>query len=368
MKITSTKENLLEGMQIVQAAVSTRTTLAILHNFLMEAADSRIKIVRTDLEMATTHYINAEVVEPGSVTIPAKEFTDILHLLPGDNEITIYSDSGNKVHIICGKSKFWLMGAPKEEYPLVPDMGKSDLIELPAALIQNMVQKTIFAASVQETRYVLNGILWMSGKEGLEMVATDGRRLALARSAETKAGKEFKIIVPTKVLHEFLRFLSINKPEEKEAVTIGIATNQIGFQMRQTTLISRLIEGNFPNYEQVIPSKRDIVFEIENGPLLEVTRRAALCAGDRGAVKYQMKTGVLAVTAVSPRMEFQDEIKTGYSGADFHVSFNPQYVIDVLKNMPAQKVAVGMTNSLNPVVLEPAGAADSRYVIMPVRS
>jgi DNA polymerase-3 subunit beta len=334
----------------------------------MEAADSKIKIVRTDLEMATTHFINAEVAEPGSITIPAKEFTDILHLLPGDTEISIHTDSNNKVHIICGKSKFWLAGAPKEEYPLIPDMGKSDMIELPATLIQDMVQKTIFAASTQETRYVLNGILWISGKDGFEMVATDGRRLAFARAKGIKTGKEFKIIVPTKILHEILRFLGINKPEEKETVSIGITTNQIGFQMRQTTLISRLIEGNFPNYEQVIPNKKDVSYELEVSPLLEVTRRAALCAGDRGSVKYQMKSGVFVVTATSPKMEFQDEIKTDYTGADFFVSFNPQYIIDVLKIISTSKVAVGMTNALNPVVLEPSGGADSKYVVMPVRS
>ena len=368
MKITSTKENLLEGMQIVQAAVSSRTTLSILHNFLMEAADSKIKIVRTDLEMATTHFINAEVTEPGSITIPAKEFTDILHLLPGDTEITINTDANNKIHILCGKSKFLLAGAPKEEYPLIPDMGKSDMIALPAETIQKMVQKTIFAASTQETRYVLNGILWISGKEGLEMVATDGRRLAFSRAKNVNPGKEFKIIVPTKILHELLRFLGNNKPDDKESISIGIATNQIGFQMRQTTFISRLIEGNFPNYEQVIPSKKDISYELEVSSLLEVTKRAALCAGDRGSVKYQMKSGIFVVTATSPKMEFQDEIKTDYTGADFHVAFNPQYIIDVLKNIATAKISVGMTNELNPVVLEPSGETDCKYVVMPVRS
>ncbi|MFA5161600.1 MAG: DNA polymerase III subunit beta [Elusimicrobiales bacterium] len=367
MKIVSNRESLLEGMQIIQSAVSSRTTLAILHNFLLEAAEGRIKIIRTDLEMATTHFLSAEVVEPGSITIPAKEFSDILHLLPQGAEIELSSDSNNRIRITCDKAKFQLSGAPKDEYPLVPDMSKSEMFEMPAAELRRLVQKTIFAVSNQETRYVLNGLLWKSSKDKFEVVATDGRRLAMCWRKGVSAGKEFKIIVPAKVLHELLRFLGLNEPSEKEMINVGIAANQIGFQMRQTTMISRLVEGNFPNYEQVIPGKKEISWEADAAPLLEVTKRAALCAGDRGSVKYEMKSGVLAVSAVSQKMEFQDEVKTAYSGADFHVSFTPQYIADVLKNMSAEKVAISMTNSSNPVLLEPAGETDCKYVVMPVR-
>ncbi|MFA6583393.1 MAG: DNA polymerase III subunit beta [Elusimicrobiaceae bacterium] len=367
MRINSTKENLLEGIQIIQASGTGRTTLPILHNFIMESAENKIKLVRTDLEMATTHYINAEVLEPGAITIPAKEFSDILHTLPGDIEITLYT-ADSKVHIECGKSKFWVMGTPKEEYPLIPEMDEKNIIEMNALEIQKMVQKTIFAASNQETRYVLNGILWVIGPEGFEMVATDGRRLALANNMEIKSAQEIKIIVPTKILNEILRFLSINKPEEKENIQVGIADNQIGFRMKNTTYISRLIEGSFPNYRQVIPATSDKKIVVSVKDLLAVTRRAALCAADRGgAVKYEIKEGAVVVSASSQKMEFSDEISAEFSGDGFTTSFNPQYVSDVLKNTKAEKITFAMTNSINPALLTPVGESDSKYVIMPVR-
>jgi len=369
MKINSTKENLMESLQIIQASVSPRTTLPILHNLLIEADSSKLKMVRTDLEMATTHYISAEVEEPGSITVPAKEFAEILHTLSEDHEVTIKTDPSNKVYIQSGKSKFWVMGTPKDEYPLIPDIGKTETFKIPAEVLQKMIFKTIFAASTQETRYVLNGTLWVSAKDKLEMVATDGRRLAVTKYSPIPGMKEFKIIVPTKILQEILRFLGINKPEKEETMLIGISSNQIGFQMRQTTFISRLIEGNFPNYEQVIPSKKDISFEAPAKELMAVTRRAALCTNDRGgAVKYQMKNGVLFVSAASQKMEFNDEISTGYKGQDFQTSFNPQYVIDVLKNMGTDVAVFGLTTAVNPVLIEPVGDKDCKYIIMPVRA
>lgn len=369
MKILSTKDNLLEGIQIVQASTSSRATLPILHNFLMEAENGKIKLVRTDLEMATTHYINADVAEPGAITVPAKDFSEILHNLPSDKDIEVRLDSSNKVHIHCGKSKFWVMGVPKEEYPVIPDIGSTDLFEAPAEVIQRMVQKTIFAASTQETRYVLNGVLWIGGKNGLEMVATDGRRLAIASNAEIKTPKDIKVIVPTKILQEFLRFLGINKPEKDEKVIIGVASNQIGFKMRTTTFISRIIEGNFPNYEQVIPSKKDVSFEADTKELLAVTKRAALCVSDRGgAVKYQLKAGSLLVSAASQKMEFEDEIPVSYKGSDFTTSFNPQYIIDVLKNIDTASASFGMTTAINPAIVEPTGQPGCKYIVMPVRA
>jgi len=369
MKINSSKENLMEGIQVIQASVSPRTTLPILHNFLMEAAESKIKLVRTDLELATTHYVNAEVVEPGSITVPAKEFSDILHTLSNDQEITITTDESNKVHIKSGKSKFWIMGAPKDEYPIIPDMEKENVVAVPAESVQRMIQKTIFAASAQETRYVLNGVQWVCGPKGFELVATDGRRLAVASQEAIAGAKDFKIIVPSKILNELTRFLNSEKPAEGATIDVGVSTNQIGFRINQTTFISRLIEGNFPNYEQVIPAKVDITFEADTKELLAVTRRAALCTSDRGgAVKYQMTAGTLMVSASSQKMEFNDEIHTEYSGNDFHVAFNPQYVIDVLKNISTDRVSFGLTNAVNPVLVEPVGEKGCRYVVMPVRS
>jgi len=369
MKINSNKENLLEGIQIIQSSLSGRTTLPILHNFLAETDNGKLKLVKTDLEMATTHFINADIAEPGSVTIPLKEFSDILQNMPSGQEITINTDGSNKVHIKCKNSKFWVMGTPKEEYPLVPDMDKSELIELPAQVIQKLIHKTIFAASTQETRYVLNGLSWGFLKKGIEVVATDGRRLAVASYEPVKSAREFKIVIPSKILYEVTRFIGIEKPEAGELMTIGVSSNQVGFRMGGTTFISKLIDGNFPNYEQVIPAKKDVSFTVSCKELLETTKRAALCVSERGGVvKYALKNGVIMISAASQKMEMNDEVPVDYKGHEMQISFNPAYIVDILKNMPSEKAVFSLTNPLNPVLVEPAGDTSCKYVVMPVKS
>ena len=169
MKINITKSTLLEGIQIVSAGVSSRTTLPILHNFLIEAQSGKIKLVRTDMEMATVHFVNAEVEEEGSLTVPMKEFSDIIKNLPDDKEINLYSDENNKFHIKSGKSKFWVIGTPKSEYPAIPEVERENSVALDPIELQKMIDKTAFSASTQETRYILNGLLWNNTAEKFEI-------------------------------------------------------------------------------------------------------------------------------------------------------------------------------------------------------
>ncbi|MFH1619367.1 MAG: DNA polymerase III subunit beta [bacterium] len=368
MKLISIRENLLEGIQTIQSALSPRTTLPVLQNFLLETENSKVKIIFTDLEMAIKHYINAEVQDGGSITIPAKKFSDILHTFQSNMDIKITTDNSNKIHINSGKARFWVTGTQKDEYPVVPDINKSDSFIIRASVLAEMIKRTIFASSSEETRYVLNGLLWISGKDGFEMVATDGRRLALAKNKKSQNKKDFKIIVPTKVLYELIRFINSHEPESGEDVTVGVSTNQIGFQIRNTTFISRLVDGSFPNYEQVIPSKKDFIMEAPAGELTTITKRAALCANDRaGMVKYTLKKDVLHVSSSSQNMEFEDEMPVSYKGENFQIAFNPQFIIDVLKNIESEKITFGFTTPVNPVLIEPVGNGDFRYVVMPMR-
>jgi DNA polymerase-3 subunit beta len=369
MKINSNKDKLSQAISIISSPVSSKTTLPILQNFLMEVESNKIKLIKTDLELATVHYISADVEKEGTITAPSKDILDIINSLSPDKSVSLYTDASNKVHIKSGKSKFWVMGAPKEEYPVVPEMDKSEIKKMPVKIIREMIQKTLPSASTQETRYVLNGVLWQVSKQGLEMVATDGRRLALVKNSEIKTDEEFKIIIPAKMLSEFLRYLSSNKPSDDDNVEIGISSNQVGFKINETTFISRLIEGNFPNYKQVIPTKTDISFAINTQDLAAVTKRAGLCVADRGGVvKYEMKKGTMFVSASSQKMEFSDEIKTKYKGKDFECAFNPHYVLDVLKTIKSDDIVFSLSNPVNPVVIEPAGKKDCKFVIMPVRT
>lgn len=369
MKINITKESFLEGLQIIQSGLSGRTTLPILYNFLMEAKDVGVTLTRTDMEMATIHNIKAEVLEEGSITVPLKEFSDILKNLPSDKEIKLESDADNKLHIKSGKSKFWVIGTPKSEYPIVPEIEKEESFKIKSKDIKEMVENTIFSSSTQETRYVLNGLLWVNSPEKFEVVATDGRRLALAAGAKLQGSKEFKIIVPSKILNEVLKVLNMSKPGDDDFIEVSVSSNQISFNMKDTIFISRLIEGNFPNYEQVVPSKKNIVFKVNTKELLSSTKRAALCASDLGGtVKYTLSEGKLLVAANSSKMDFSDEVKTDFTGDEFSTSFNPQYLIDVLKIVPTENIVFSFANASQPVLAEPENKEQYKYVIMPVRA
>lgn len=366
MKIISTKENLLQGLEVVQTS-SGRTTLPILYNFLLEVEDKKVKLVKTDLEMAVTHFIEVEIVEKGSITIPLKEFHDIINSLPADKDIIIYTED-SKVFIECAKSKFSVIGTPKEEYPIIPQLEENNLINLSSKTFQKMVQKTIFSASTQETRYVLNGLLFNNTENAFEVIATDGRRLALCASGDMEEKKPFKIIVPAKVLYEVLRFINSSKLDEKDAVIMSIGANQIGFKIKNTIFISRIIEGNFPSYEQVIPTKKEVIFTVNNKEMTAITKRAALCTADKnGAVRYELSGDRLIVKCSSSKMEFSDEIAVDYKGGDFEIAFYPQHILDMLKAAEGDKVVFSMTTSLNPALIESEADTNTKYVIMPVR-
>src|SRR5579859_5255595 len=274
MKITISKDELSQGVQTIQSALSSRTTLPILLNFLLETEDKKVKVVSTDLEMGVKHYLKADIESDGAITIPAKKFSDILHSLPDAEEVELSVDAGGKVSLRCGRSRFGIVGAPKSEYPVLPDFNKSSAFELPAAVIGDMIRKTIFASSSDETRHVLNGVFWSARKGTLEMVATDGRRLAVCAKKVLPKDKEFAVIVPTKVLSEFLRLLSVLEIQDGDAekMLVSVTDNQITFQLKGTTLLSRLVGGSFPNYEQVIPTKRDVSFTAPTKDLLAITK------------------------------------------------------------------------------------------------
>ncbi len=368
MKINITKEKISEGMQIILSSVSGRTTLPILFNFLIEAENGTIKLTRTDMEMAIIHTINSEVLENGSITVSIKDFSDILKNLPAGKEIYIETDEENKLHIKSGRSKFWLIGTPKSEYPIIPEIERKESFSLKAIDLKDLINKTLFSASTQETRYVLNGLLWNNTKDKFEVVATDGRRLALCLNSNLKGVGEFKIIVPSKILNEVLKLINMNKFKEDEMIDITTSSNQVSFKIKETILISRLIEGNFPNYEQVIPGKKNISFLVETSSIFSSTKSAAICAGDMGGtVKYKLTDNNILITSNSSKMSFSDEVKINYSGEDFETSFNPEYLTDVLKSIDTDKVSFSFVNATQPVLIEPEGNTKYKYIIMPVR-
>ena len=369
MKINCTADELSKGVQTIQAALSSRTTLPILLNFLMETEKSKVKLVSTDLQMGVKHYIKAEIETEGSVTIPAKKFFDILHTLPADQDVRLTMDEENKVVVKCGRSRFVINGSPKSEYPVLPEFNRTAAFTVPAAELADMVRRTIFAASSDETRYVLNGVFWAASNGVLELVATDGRRLALVRRPVVGKDKDFRAIIPTKILGELQRLLSQDE-SEGAMVQVSVTENQVAFQTADTTMLSRLVEGSFPNYEQVVPTKKDVSLVFDTKALLTITKQAALCGIDRGgSVKFSLRKGALHVSASSQTLSFDDELPVDYKGAEITIAFNPQFVMEGLKAMGTDKVRMSLTTAVNPALFEPEGGVEGyKYVVMPMRA
>jgi len=369
MKINCTTDELSKGVQTIQAALSSRTTLPILLNFLLETEKSKVKLVSTDLQMGVKHYIKAEIENEGSITIPAKKFSDILHTLPVDQDVRLSIEDEGKVIVRCGRSRFVIHGSPKSEYPVIPEFNKTAAFTVPSAELADMIKRTIFAASSDETRYVLNGVFWAASGGNLELVATDGRRLALVKRAVVAKDKEFRAIIPTKILGELQRLLGSEEEAGKD-VQVAVTENQVAFQTSETTMLSRLVEGSFPNYEQVVPSKRDISLLFDTKALMTITKQAALCGVDRGgSVKFALRKGGLHVSASSQTLSFEDELAVDYKGAEFAIAFNPQYVLEGLKAMGTDKVRLSLTTPVNPALFEPEGGPEGyKYVVMPMRA
>jgi DNA polymerase-3 subunit beta len=370
MKISSTRENLIKGIQTIQAGVSSKTgTIPILQNFLMETEDKGVKVVFTDLEMAIKHHIPLTIKTEGSITVPIKKFMEIIQNLGEEAEVNIAVDESNRISILSGKARFKMGGAPKNDYPVIPDLDEKDSFTVPAGVLGEMINSTIFSASTEDDRHFLNGLLWKYEKDTFSLVATDGRRLAITSSKKVKAKKDFKVIVPSKILGELSRFIKSAGIGDKEEITVGLSSNQIGFKVAKTVFISRLIEGNFPAYEQIVPKTHEIEINMNAASLLGVTKRAAICSNERsGSVKYTFKNGVLVVTSSSQSIVFEDEIAVEYKGKEFQISFNPKFILDILKVSGEKELSAEFTTPSTPAIIMVKGREDLTYIIMPLRT
>lgn len=367
MKVICSKDELVKGAQIVQTIVSPRSTLPILSNFLFETEDKRIKLSSTDLEVGVSCYIKGEIVNEGSVTIPAKRFGDIIRELPNDKDIEIKANEMNQINIRCGKSHFILMGLPKADYPVLPTFSKEEMFNLSETMLKTILRRTSFAASTDETRYILNGVYILIEKGLLKVVATDGRRLAYINTNNIDKNIKQKAIIPTKAVNELQRVLS--SENGKSGVNVGISDNQIVFNVDSVTVISRLIEGTYPNYEQVIPKSNDLKIKMKTKDTLSAVKQMALLVSDKtSVVKFLFGKNVLKMSASAQGLGSGEvELDVEHSGKNLEIAFNPAFLIDILKNIDEDEFFIELTSSLNPAVVKPSNNKDYLCVIMPMR-
>ncbi|MDR3113780.1 MAG: DNA polymerase III subunit beta [Endomicrobium sp.] len=372
MKVFCGREELMKGIQTVSPVASSKSTLPVLSNFLFETEKDKIKLSSTDLEIAVKCHIKGEISEEGAITIPAKRFADIIKELQQDSEVEITADDTNQINIKSGKSKFTLMGISKAEYPIIPEFPKENNFAVKKGLFASMLRKTAFAVSKDSQRYVLNGVYFIVESGIIKMVATDGRRLAYVVCEGIDPKIKGKAIVPAKAVSDMLRLISADAKEEN--IKAGISENQCALEIGDIMFISTLIEGVFPNYEQVIPKKTNSKIILNVKDTLTAVKQMALLTGDKlssdrsSAVKFYFSPGVLRISASTAGLGFGEvELETEYKGEPAEINFNPNFIKEVLQNIDEDKAVFAFSNSINPATLAPEKDLNYLCVVMPMR-
>ena len=362
MKFRISKEAFLDGLQKVQHVVSSRTTLPILSNVLIVAKDGRIQFTTTDLDVGITGSVEAQIDKEGATTLPAKKLVSVVRELPA-SEVEVSVDSKNHASIRSGPSFFKIIGLSDSEFPPLPNFQGAKEFRIPQQVLRDGLRKTSYAISTDETRYVLNGI-FASFRDGkMTLVATDGRRLAMVDSdLEFPASHETDVIIPTKAVQELQRLLG-----DTGEVIVNLTSNQVSFAIGDSLLVSKLIDGNYPNYRQVIPGDAIERVVIGREALLETARRVSLLSSDKSnSIKLVFSENQIEVTANSPDVgEAQESMDVIYQGKPMQIAFNPEFLQAPLRNLETNDIYLDLIDEMSPGVLRIEGTF--LYVLMPMR-
>ena len=367
MNLTIAKDQLLSGLQAVQNVVSTRTTLPILSNVLMRAEGERLEFTATDLDVTITCGVEAKVTKAGASTVPVKKLFGIARELNG-TEVELEVDDKNVCSLRSGPSFYKINGLSADEFPPLPNFKEDKKVTLPQETVKGMMRKTSFAISTDEARYVLNGIFFSLKDHKMTMVATDGRRLALVdEEVDVSEKSQGEFIVPAKAVNELNRLL-----QEKGEVEMKYSENQAAFTLKDekefsVLIVTKLIEGNYPNYRQVIPAEMKERVTLPREEFLHALRRAEIMTSEKAnSVKLTFGKNNLSITANAPEVgEAKESIAINYKGKEIAVAFNPKYLIDPLNALPNDEVFIELIDELSPGVLKINGPF--LYVVMPMR-
>jgi DNA polymerase-3 subunit beta len=367
MNLTIAKEQMINGLQAVQNVVSTRTTLPILSNVLLRAENDKLELTATDLDVTISGAVEAKVKKPGASTVPVKRLFGIVREL-GNAELDLEVDDKHNCSIRSGASFYKINGLSADEFPPLPKFKEDKKIALPQETVKAMMKKTSFAISTDESRYVLNGIFISLKDHKMTMVATDGRRLALV-DEEVDVGEKSQgdFIIPAKTVNELNRLL-----QEKGEIELRYAENQASFTLKDEKnssllIVTKLIEGNYPNYRQVIPAETKERVPLVREEFLHALRRAEIMTSEKSnSVKLSFGKNKLEITANSPEVgEAKESLAVNYKGPEMAIAFNPKYLIDPLNALANDEVFIELIDELSPGVLKINGPF--LYVVMPMR-
>ncbi|MBD3308051.1 DNA polymerase III subunit beta [candidate division KSB3 bacterium] len=368
MKISLEKHTLFDGVQQVQNVVDKKNTIPVLSNILLESdvEATSIQVVATNLEVGISTVLPVTEVTEGSITIPAQKIFEILRELP-EAPLTLRVEENQWITVECAKAHFKLAGLPKTDFPELPDLPTQDMIGLPQSVLKEMITRTAFAVSSDESRYALTGVLFSISHDELSMVATDGHRLAVVKKPHNLDRDEqvTEVIIPLKAITEVKKLCTTD-----EQISINLGESQIAFRRGETLLVSRLIDAQFPDYRQVIPSESRHIVTVDKDELTRAIRRVSLLCSDTRLIKFTVDQGVLNLSSNDPNLgEAEEVIPAQYEDEKLTIGFNARYVSDFLGVVEGEKIQIGLNDSLSPGLFTSDAEEDAGFccVIMPMR-
>lgn len=365
MRLTIPQPQLLKTLQTVEHAVNDRSTLPILANILLETNGSELTLTATDLDVGIRcRFPLTPPVEQGAVALPARKVTTIIRELP-DEPVTLEAKKNHTATIQCGASSFRVPGLPPEDFPLFPSLQETEGVALSQGALKALVQQTAYAMSMEETRFILNGTLLITRKDTLEMVATDGRRLAIAATQLTRPAKQpLRAVIPAKTVRELGRLLQDD--ESDDIIIAPLQENQLAFRFAFTTIITRVLDGQFPQYEKVVPPPTKHTLTCNRQQLMDAIRRTSLMTtASSQAVTFEVGAQRLVISKESPELgSAREELDGTYAGEPLTVAFNPEFWLDVLKTLSTPEVQIELSAPDKPAVIrQPAFT----YLVLPMK-
>ncbi|HEY3379822.1 MAG TPA: DNA polymerase III subunit beta [Armatimonadota bacterium] len=365
MKFTCPKRLFHEALQSVSRAIATRSTLPILGNVLLEVRDGQLKLVTTDLEIGMTCVLPLDGGIEGAVTVPERILQDVVGNLP-DAELTISADERNLLTVSSGKSQYTIHGLPADEFPILPQVPSETMLSVPGPVLRDLVRKTLLAASTDESRVILTGCLLSWDGQKATMVATDTHRLAVKHAPVTgQFSQPVAVIIPSRALQELLRLLG----NSEEPVEVRVGESQVLFAVGRVHLVSRLIEGQFPAFERVIPQDTQKHMVVNRQQLFEAVRRASIVArAESNKLILRSVDATLTISAETGEIgKAYEEVPISLEGEPVEIAFNAEYLQDVLTVLDTETVEIALSGPLNPGLVTANGEADYQYVVMPMQ-
>lgn len=364
MKVSASREHLLEALQSVIGVVERRQTMPILSNILLSARDNRLRATGTDLEVELVAAAEVTVQQPGDITVPGRKLLDIVRNLPEKSQVTLTRE-GERIVLRGGRSRFTLSTLPAAEFPVIDEIHATQTVTIRAQDCRRLIDKTHFAMAQQDVRYYLNGTLLETNGQVLRAVATDGHRLSWCEVALGGAAREMQqIILPRKGVLELQRLL-----DGEGEIEIAIGTNHVRVQIGEVRFTSKLIDGKFPEYSRVIPADPPRIMSASREALRAALQRTAILSNEKyRGVRLTFASGLLTVQAHNPEQEeAEDQLEVSFTGDEIEIGFNVSYLLDALAAVETETVEVGLTDANSSCLIRAPGNVNVKYVVMPMR-